>query len=80
MLAESVRLSDGSASSRALELIFGAILYVIPDTGSFAQNDVFFESADLLATFGDQLLSVSIYALFLLAVSLVDFYRKEFSF
>jgi ABC-type transport system involved in multi-copper enzyme maturation permease subunit len=80
MLAESLRLSDGSASSRALEMIFGAILYVIPDNGSFAQNDVFFESADLLATFGDQLLSVSIYALFLLAVSLVDFYRKEFSF
>jgi ABC-type Na+ efflux pump permease subunit len=80
MLAESVRLSDGSASSRALELFFGAILYVIPDNGSFAQNDVFFESADLLAIFGDQLLSVSIYALFLLAVSLVDFYRKEFSF
>ena len=80
MLAESLRLSDGSASSRALEMIFGAILYVIPDNGSFAQNDVFFESADLLAIFGGQLLSVSIYALFLLAVSLVDFYRKEFSF
>ena len=80
MLAESVRLSDGSASSRALEMIFGAILYVIPDNGSFAQNDVFFEAADLFASFSDQLLSVSIYALFLLAVSLVDFYRKEFSF
>ncbi len=80
MLAESVRLTDGSASSRALELIFSAILYVIPDTGSFADSDVFFEVIDLPVLFGEQLLSVTIYALFLLAVSLIDFYRKEFSF
>lgn len=80
MLAESVRLSDGSASSRALEFIFSAILYVIPDHGSFAQNNAFFETLDLLAVLGNQLLSVAIYALFLLAVCLVDFYRKEFSF
>lgn len=80
MLAESVRLSEGSAGSRALEFIFGAILYVIPDNGSFAESDVFFESMNLLSTFGNQLFSVSVYALFLLAVCLVDFYRKEFSF
>ena len=80
MLAESVRLSEGSAGSRAVEFIFGSILYVIPDAGSFAESDVFFESIDLLATLGDQLLSVTIYALFLLTVCLVDFYRKEFSF
>ncbi|MCP4765372.1 MAG: hypothetical protein GY875_03800 [Gammaproteobacteria bacterium] len=80
MLAESVRLSEGSAGSRAVEFIFGSILYVIPDAGSFAESDVFFEPIDLLATLGDQLLSVTVYALFLLAVCLVDFYRKEFSF
>ena len=80
MLAESVRLTDGSASSRAIELIFNTILYVIPDTGSFADSDVFFAVLDLPVLFGEQLLSVTIYALFLLAVSLVDFYRKEFSF
>ena len=80
MLAESVRLSDGSATSRALELIFGAILYVVPDNGSFAESDVFFAPFDLVATLGDQLLSVAVYALFLLAVCLVDFYRKEFNY
>lgn len=80
MLAESVRLSDGSAASRALEIVFGALLYVIPDTGSFAQSDVFFSPVALLATLGEQMFSVAIYALFLLAVCLVDFYRKEFNF
>jgi len=80
MLAESVRLSEGSAASRAVEFIFGAILYVIPGTGSFAESDVFFESIDMPALLGDQLSCVTVYALFLLAVCLVDFYRKEFSF
>ena len=80
MLAESVRLSDGSVASRTMEMIFGAILYVIPDAGSFAESDVFFGGFDLLARLGDQLLSVTVYALFLLAVCLVDFYRKEFNF
>jgi ABC-type Na+ efflux pump permease subunit len=79
MLAESVYLSDGSAASRATELIFNAILYVIPDSSSFAQNDVFFEAANLLAVLGSQFQSVVVYALFLLTVCLVDFYRKEFS-
>jgi ABC-type Na+ efflux pump permease subunit len=80
MLAESVRLSDGSAASRAMELIFGAILYLVPDTGSFAQNNVFFDAVDLFATLTDQFFSVAVYLLFLLAVCLIDFYRKEFNF
>lgn len=79
MLDESVRLSEGSVTSRVIEFIFGAVLYVIPGNHSFAQNDVFFESLDLLAILGEQLGSVTIYALFLLAVCLVDFYRKEFN-
>jgi hypothetical protein len=80
MLAESVYLSDGSAASRATEFIFNSILYFIPDSSSLAQNDVFFDAANLLAVLGTQFQSVVVYALFLLAVSLIDFYRKEFSF
>jgi hypothetical protein len=80
MLAESVRLSEGSAGSRAVEFIFSSILYLIPGNDSFADSDVFFQSIDLLATLGNQLSSVVVYALFLLAVCLVDFYRKEFNF
>lgn len=79
MLAESVKLTDASVTSRTVEFIFGAILYVIPDTGSFAESDVFFASHDLLATLAGQSASVLVYALFLFAVCLVDFYRKEFN-
>jgi hypothetical protein len=80
MLAESVRLSDGSPASRAVEFVFKAILYILPDDGSFAENDVFFSQLELLPILGAQLLSVAIYAGFLLAVCLFDFYRKEFNF
>jgi hypothetical protein len=79
MLTESVRLSEGSVTSRVIEFIFAAILYVIPGSKAFAENDVFFANYDLIAMLGSQLASVSIYALFLLAVCLVDFYRKEFN-
>ncbi len=79
MLAESVKLAEGSAASRALEFIFKAILYVIPDTTTFADSDVFFEARSALPLLAEQSLSVTIYALFLLAVCLVDFYRKEFN-
>jgi len=79
MLTESVKLSDGSATSRAVEFVFGAILYVIPGTESFAESDIFFVDLNLLATLGAQSISVTIYAALLLAVCLVDFYRKEFN-
>ena len=79
MLSESVKLSEGSVGSRVVEFIFSAILYVIPGSKTFAQNDVFFTTPDLIELLGSQLASVSIYALFLLAVCLIDFYRKEFN-
>jgi ABC-type Na+ efflux pump permease subunit len=79
MLMESVKLSDGGVASRVIEFIFGAILYLIPGSKAFADNNVFFADFDLLAMLGSQLASVSFYALFLLAVCLVDFYRKEFN-
>jgi ABC-type Na+ efflux pump permease subunit len=79
MLAESVKLSEGSIFSRVVEFIFGAILYVIPGTGSFADSDVFFGYIDLMGRLHDQLLAVSVYVLFLAAVCLFDFYRKEFN-
>ena len=79
MLAESIHLSDGSVTSRTVEFIFSAILTVLPSVSSFADSDAFFGKIDLLASFGTQILSVSICALFLLAVCLVDFYRKEFN-
>jgi len=79
MLTESVKLSEGSATSRVIEFIFGSILYVIPGSKAFADNDVFYASYDMLALLGSQFGAVSIYALFLLTVCLIDFYRKEFN-
>jgi len=79
IVAESVKMSEGSMTSRAIETIFNGILYFIPGLHTFADNNVFFAAADPLALLAEQGLSVSIYTLFLLAVCLVDFYRKEFN-
>jgi len=79
MLAESVRLSDGSIASRVSETVFGTILYVIPGIEAYAQNDVFFENADTVAMLAGQFSSALVYLLFLLFACLVDFYRKEFN-
>ncbi|MGD8351336.1 MAG: hypothetical protein PVI79_18980 [Gammaproteobacteria bacterium] len=79
IVAESVKMSEGSAASRTVEFIFNAILYVIPGMDTFADNNVFFVDIDLLHSLGVQMLSVVVYASFLVAVCLVDFYRKEFN-
>ena len=79
MLAESVRLSDGGAGSRAMDWLFGAILYIMPGTDAFADSDVFFSAADGWALLPGQAAGVAIYAAFLTAACLVDFYRKEFN-
>jgi len=79
MLSESVDLSDGGLANRISELIFSGILHVIPRIEAFAQNNVFFESSGLSEILLNQLGTVSLYSLFLLAVCLIDFYRKEFN-
>ncbi len=79
MLAESVELSDGAAANQFADYIFNGILHLIPRLEAFAQNDVFFEPQGLSALLLTQLATVSLYTLFLLAVCLIDFYRKEFN-
>lgn len=79
MLLESVELSDGSAANRLAELIFGAILYLMPGLDAFAQNDIFFQPTELAGLLITQLGSVSVYVMFLMSVCLIDFYRKEFN-
>lgn len=79
IVAESVRMAEGSATSRFVEMIFSAILYVIPGTQTFADSDVFFADLSLLSALANQALPVLIYSLFLLAICLIDFYRKEFN-
>ena len=79
IVAESVKMSEGSTASRTVEFVFNAILYVMPGIDTFADSNVFFVDLDLLHSLGEQMLSVVVYALFLLAVCMVDFYRKEFN-
>ena len=79
MLVHSVEYSDGSAVSRFAEMIFNAILHVIPRLDAFAQNDMFFSAAGMTEALIQQSQTVAVYAAFLLVISLVDFYRKEFN-
>ena len=53
--------------------------HLIPRLEAFAQNNVFFESIGLSEILLSQLGAVSLYSAFLLAVCLIDFYRKEFN-
>ncbi len=79
MLAYSVSYSDGGAINRFAEMVFNGILYIIPGLDTFAQNNIFFTNTGLIEALVQQGQSVTIYALFLLAVSMIDFYRKEFN-
>jgi ABC-type transport system involved in multi-copper enzyme maturation permease subunit len=83
MLEESVKSSDGSLSRRFVESIFKGVLHVMPGPQAFAQNNVFFEPSlplgKLVGLLSDQLVAVTICSGFLVAVCLVDFYRKEFN-
>ena len=79
MLSESVRLSEGSLSSRFAESIFNAILYLLPGQQSFAQNNVYFAEASTGALLTTQLQHVVIYTMFIVFACLIDFYRKEFN-
>ena len=79
IVAESVFMSEASATSRLVEMIFNAIRYVLPGSDTIAENDVFFSQIDVWVALGAQSISVLIYSAFILAVCLVDFYRKEFN-
>ena len=79
MLSESVVLTDGSLSNRLAEWIFHGVLYVMPSSRAFAQNNMFFEPGLPSELLSGQLLTVTVYSIFLVAACLVDFYRKEFN-
>jgi len=58
--------------------LFALIRYLLPGDQAFASNNLLFEDgAALLPVLGQQLFQVLIYLLFLQAVMMADFYRKE---
>lgn len=78
ILSRSALFYDEERSFQLIHFLFSGIQYVLPDAFFFAQNNVFFESLNLTALISQQFLSVLLYCAFLLAIILVDFYRKEF--
>lgn len=57
--------------------VFELIRYLLPSGDAFARNDALLSGVDA-GLLPDQLLVVVVYLLLLLAVSFIDFYRKEF--
>lgn len=79
MLAYSIHYSDGSTRSEITDMVFQTILHVIPRLEAFAQNDLFYKNAGYGQALIEQSQAVSVYAVFILAVCMIDFYRKEFN-
>ncbi len=77
MVSESVRLSDGSTTSEFVQWVFSGILYMLPSHQSFADSDVFFQPDGLTGLILVQAGFTIVYGVLLVAVSLIDFYRKE---
>jgi len=80
ILSQAVIYSEGEFLNQFAETIFGLILFVLPGLESFAQNDVFFQEIEIFSVLVVQAQNVLVYAVFVLFVCLVDFYRKEFNF
>ena len=59
--------------------LFTLVRHVLPGSSAFAQNNLLFESLAWIGVLSSQLGAVILYSLFLQAVILVDFYRREFA-
>lgn len=80
MLTESVKLTDGGVTNHFATWVFEGVLHLMPSAQAFAQNNVFFDPSLLtLDLWLSQFMVVAIYAVFLVGVCLIDFYRKEFN-
>ncbi len=79
IIEQSVYYSDGDSLNQMILMLFQGVSFVLPNPVIFVQNDVFFTlditQIDLVMPAGWLL----IYTGFITAVSLFDFYRKEFA-
>jgi len=78
-LSRSTPFYDEEGSFQLIIFLFSKISYVLPDSGYFAQNNIFFEDVNYGILLSSQFVSVIIYSAFIQSVLLVDFYRKEFN-
>jgi hypothetical protein len=67
------------ASFQFTHEFFSLLLYVLPDSEAFANNNLLFDSVVVWNNVLSQFVHVTSYGCFLLAICLIDFYRKEFN-
>lgn len=79
ILAQSAPFYDEEQGFQLASSVFGVLQYLLPGIDAFAHNDLLSAPHDLLAALGRQSVSVLVYSLFLQAIILFDFYRKEFN-
>jgi len=79
IIEQSVYFHDGKGVSSLILMLFQAISFVLPNTHAFVQNDLFYSmNFDAINLVG-QFTWVALYSVFLSAIILFDFYRKEFA-
>ncbi len=80
IISMSVEYSEASTVNVLMSHLFSVIQLVLPGSGAFLNNNLFFtQSTQVMNLLLEQASSVSMYGLFLMAIILFDFYRKDFA-
>ncbi len=79
ILSRSAQYYEDEAGFQLGRQLFALIRYLLPSADAFARNDALLTAGGhSLGLLPGQLAVVAVYLLLLLAVSFIDFYRKEF--
>ena len=78
MLTQSSPIYDEENSFQVASALFAGLQYLLPGADAFAQNDLLSEPVGQAAAISRQAADVVMYGVFLQAIILFDFYRKEF--
>lgn len=79
IIEQSVYYSSGDTLNKIILSIFQLISFVLPNTHAFLQNNLFYTLNTAAFQLAQQSAWVALYSLFLLAIIVFDFYRKEFA-
>lgn len=78
-LDSSIQFYAKQLSHQFAAWFFSGLLYLLPGFEAFAQNNLLFESELPWSVLIEQFSTVVIYSTFIIVITLIDFYRKEFS-
>jgi ABC-type transport system involved in multi-copper enzyme maturation permease subunit len=76
-LSESASFYQEESSFQFYQLFFSGLEMIMPTMEAFAQNNLLFDLTDSGLALLRQAIAVLVYSLFVQAVVLIDFYRKE---